>query len=160
MPHGYSDALRGEEEKQWKLAAFYVRTDAISSNGSTRLDCCAKASGKEKVWSSLRLRTRCQVGFYQITNRYCYAPQLRLVQVNVNTAFLNPDVKRKIYVQLRERFNVTTELKRIRIFKLLFVLKWSLGLKQAPKLWSEAVDRTLQRLKFTDLNLNHVYMYD
>ena len=75
---------------------------------------------------------------------------LKLEQMDVVTAFLNPDVEEEIYIQFPQGLEVPEEFKRgapaLRLLKGLY------GLKQAPRLWNDAVNATLHRLNFTRCN--------
>jgi hypothetical protein len=75
---------------------------------------------------------------------------LKLAQMDVVTAFLNPDVEEEMYIQFPQGLEVPEEFKTgapaLRLLKGLY------GLKQAPRLWSDAVNATLQRLNFTRCN--------
>jgi hypothetical protein len=75
---------------------------------------------------------------------------LKLEQMDVLTAFLNPDVEEEIYTQFPQGLEVPEEFKKgapaLRLLKGLY------GLKQAPRLWNDAVNATLHRLNFTRCN--------
>jgi hypothetical protein len=63
--------------------------------------------------------------------------------MNTITAFLNPDVKEEIYVQFPDGLTNNDTQIAFRLKKSIY------RVKQALILWSKAVDRTVQRLKFT-----------
>jgi len=58
---------------------------------------------------------------------------LKLEQMDVVTAFLDPDLEEEMYIQAPA----------------LRLLKGLYGLKQAPRLWNDAVNATLHRLNFS-----------
>jgi hypothetical protein len=75
---------------------------------------------------------------------------LKLEQMDVVTAFLNPDVDEEIYIQFPQGLEVPEEFKKG--VPALRLLKGLYGLKQAPRLWNDAVNATLHRLNFTRCN--------
>jgi len=75
---------------------------------------------------------------------------LKLEQMDVVTAFLNPDVEEEIYIQFPQGLEVPKEFKKKA--PALRLLKGLYGLKQAPRLWNDAVNATLHRLNFTRCN--------
>ena len=81
---------------------------------------------------------------------------LKLEQMDVVTAFLNPDVEEEIYIQFRQGLEVPEEFKKrapaLRLLKGLYVLK------QAPRLWNDAVHATLHRLNLTHCNSPCLYV--
>jgi hypothetical protein len=76
--------------------------------------------------------------------------KLRLVQLDVIMALLNPGVEDEIYVHLPEGLTAPMHMQKNKNSQLALHLKKGIhGVKQAPRLYNEAVDRTLQRLQFT-----------
>jgi hypothetical protein len=75
---------------------------------------------------------------------------LKLEEMDVVTAFLNPDAEEETYIQVPQGLDVPEE------FKIgataLCLLKELYGLKQAPRLWNDAVNATLHRLNLTRCN--------
>jgi hypothetical protein len=75
---------------------------------------------------------------------------LKLEEMDVVTAFLNPDVEEEIYIQFPQGLEVPEEFKKgapaLRLLKGLY------GLKQAPRLWNDAVNATVHRLNCTRCN--------
>ena len=67
--------------------------------------------------------------------------------MDVVTAFLSPDVEEKIYIQVPEDVELRDEFKTAS--PALRLLTQLYGVKQAPKLWHDAVHATLHRLNFT-----------
>jgi len=74
----------------------------------------------------------------------------QLEQMDVVTAFLNPDVEEEIYIQFPQGLEVPKELKKG--VPALCVLKGLYGLKQALRFWNDAVNATLHRLNLTCCN--------
>jgi hypothetical protein len=72
---------------------------------------------------------------------------LKLEQMDVVTAFLNPDVEGEIYIKFVQGLEVPEEFKKAA--PALRLLKGLYGLKQAPRLWNDAVNATLHHLNFT-----------
>jgi hypothetical protein len=66
------------------------------------------------------------------------------------TAFLNPDVEEEIYIQFPQGIEVPEEFKKEA--PSLRLLKGLHGVKQAPRLWNEAVNATLRHLHLTLCN--------
>jgi hypothetical protein len=75
---------------------------------------------------------------------------LKLVQMDVVTAFLNPDVEEEMYMQSPQGLEAQEELKKGA--PALCLLRGLYGLKQALRLWNDAVNATLHRLNFTRCN--------
>jgi len=75
---------------------------------------------------------------------------LRLEQMDVVSAFLNPDVEEKLYIQFSQGLEVPEEFNRgapaLRLLKGLYLLK------QAPRLWNDAINATLHRLNLSRCN--------
>jgi len=77
--------------------------------------------------------------------------ELQLEQMNVVIAFLNPDVKEEIYIQVQEGmefpkvFLHLNDRRRI----LLRLLKGLYGPQHYPKLWNDSVNATLTKLNCT-----------
>ena len=80
--------------------------------------------------------------------------------MNVVTAFLNPDVEEEIYIQVPqglqvpEKFNKGTPAPRL--------LKGLHGLKQAPGLWKDTDNTTLHRINWArcDVVIIALYVHD
>jgi len=71
----------------------------------------------------------------------------------VLTAFFNPDIQEKSTFRFSQGLKVQKEFKKeayaLRLVKELY------SLKQAPRLWNDAVNATLHRLNFPDSNSDH-----
>ena len=72
---------------------------------------------------------------------------LKLEQMHVVTAFLEPDVEEEIYIEFPQHLEVPEEFKKGALA--LRLVKGLYGLKQGPRLWNDAVNPTLHRLKCT-----------
>jgi hypothetical protein len=75
---------------------------------------------------------------------------LKLEQMDVVTAFLNLDFEKEIYIQFPQGLEVPEEFEKQA--PTLRLLKGIHGLKEAPRLCTDAVNATLHRLKFTRCN--------
>jgi len=75
---------------------------------------------------------------------------LKLEQMDVVTAFLNPDVEEEIYIQFPKGLEVPEEFKKG--VPALHLLKGLYGLKHPPRLWNDAVNATLHRLNLSRCN--------
>ena len=77
---------------------------------------------------------------------YC----LNLEQINVVTAFFNPDVEEEIYIQVPQDLKIPEEFKQgapaVRLLERLY------SLKQAPRLWNDAFNATLRRPNHSHCN--------
>jgi len=112
-------------------------------------------SWKEGIDFGETFATSCKVSINQMFDCDCCLLRFKAEKMDVETAFLNPDVKKEIYIQVPQGLEVSEKFKKgapaLRFLKGLY------GLKQAPRLWINAVNATLHRLNFIAAILTLVY---
>lgn len=162
----WKEAMKAEL-KSLELNGTWSYADRVATSGKKAISCKWVYKTKLNLDGSTRYKARLVIrGFEQVEGidfGETFAPVAKLVslcmllaagtqrswhikQMNVVTAFLNPPIDEKVYMELPEGFDwLKPELKVDVVCKLKKALY---GLKQAPRLWYKHIDSFLRLIGF------------